>query len=180
MSQLCYWIQPGQEDKDFDFSLTGFMNQNPLKLEPNISAICRDIKGPMIDHINMLFQHNSCIYFVDDTGSKITSFLIYYTDIRSVNRLCNIAMLCSGTPRSNQGIKLMETLFKLAENDVKSNKIFLTLSAGGPKLKAYYKKFGFEEDGGDLMKREITKGGGKKRNKTKKRKHTKTRKNKKK
>ena len=180
MSQLCYWIQPGQEDKDFDFTPTGFINQNPLKLEPNISAICRDIKQPrMIAHIDDLFQHNSCIYFVNPE-KEITSFLIYYTDIRSGNRLCNIAMLCSRTPRSNQGIKLMETLFKLAENDDKSNKIFLTLSAGGPKLKEYYKKFGFEEDGGDLMKREITKSGGKKRNKTKKRKHTKTRKNKKK
>jgi hypothetical protein len=183
MSQLYYWIQSGQEEKDFNFSSTGYRLQDPLEFSPNISAICRGINNPpMIAHINTLFQHNSCIYFVNPEG-KITSFLIYNTRISGENRHCNIAQLCSGIEGSRQGIALMQALFQLAENDKKSTKTFLTLSAG-TSLKAYYEKLGFEEDGASLMKKEITKKGvgtgGKKRNKTKRRKRTKTRKNKKK
>jgi hypothetical protein len=182
MSQLCYWIQRGQEEKDFNFSSTGYRLQDPLKLEPNISAICRGINVSAIDHINTLFQHNSCIYFVNPEG-KITSFLIYITWISWGNRHCNIAQLCSGIERSRQGIALMQSLFQLAETDKKSTKTFLSLTSD-ESLKGYYKKLGFEEDGASLMKKEITKKGvgtgGKKRNKTKRRKRTKTRKNKKK
>jgi len=78
MSLIYYWIQPGKEAPDFDFTSTGYTLQNPLKLEPNISAICRGIIDSAIVHINMLFRHNSCIYFVNPEG-EITSFLIYNT-----------------------------------------------------------------------------------------------------
>jgi hypothetical protein len=182
MSQLCYWIQPGKEEQDFDFTTTGYTLKNPLDLTLDIKSICRDINDSAITHINTLFHKNSCIYFVNPEG-KITSFLIYITWISWGNRHCNIAQLCSGIERSRQGIALMQSLFQLAETDKKSTKTFLSLTSD-ESLKGYYKKLGFEEDGASLMKKEITKKGvgtgGKKRNKTKRRKRTKTRNNKKK
>ena len=159
MSKLCYWIQPGQEAKDFNFSSTGYRQQNPLDLTLDINSICIGIIDSAITHINTLFQHNSCIYFVNPEG-KITSFLIYITWISWGNRHCNIAQLCSGIKGSKQGIALMQALFQLAENDMKSTKTFLTLTAGGETLQKYYINLGFVKDDGDLMKKEITAEGG--------------------